>query len=173
MGRSKLGRRYLQSRRNAFETIPASNRVGEASCNTLVTFPTSARNCTLFPRDSARIFLARVTSAARTHAVCGRYGKRETDRRDNATGNWRFHCIMADFRFLARNDSVRLVTFIMAFKNMNGARAAREQARVWADVATNTSPLTFRTATDTVTGDPGEERICHRSTFARWSWLGM
>lgn len=27
---------------------------------------------------------------------------------------------MADFRFPTRNDSVRLVTFVMAFKNLNG-----------------------------------------------------
>lgn len=52
----------------------------------------------------------------------------------------RFHCIMADFRFLARNDSVRLVTFIMAFKNMNGAgeQTARASTRAFG----RTWPLT-------------------------------
>lgn len=131
VGRNKLGRRYLQSRRNAFETIPASNRVGEASCNTLVTFPRSnlcTRNCTLFFRFRANIFRACYVRRAYPRRVWEVWKERETDRRDNATGNWRFHCIMADFRFLARNDSVRLVTFIMAFKNMNGARAARERS---------------------------------------------
>lgn len=130
---------YLQSRRNAFETIPASSRVGEASCNTLVTCfqPLHTKLHTFSTRFE---YFSRVLHVRRAYPrrVWEVWKERETDRRDNATGNWRFHCIMADFRFLARNDSVRLVTFIMAFKNMNGARAAREQARVWADVATNT-----------------------------------
>lgn len=51
---------------------------------------------------------------------------------------------MADFRFLARNDSVRLVTFVMAFKNLNGGWR-RECTRAFGrtDVG-NRAPLTFR-----------------------------
>lgn len=107
-------------------------RVGETSCGfvqSMRTWLQAAWNGSFSMR-----FRAKKSEQVTCQASSGRYRKRETDRRDNATGNWRFHCIMADFRFLARNDSVRLVTFIMAFKNMNGVRSrasTRAFGRTW------------------------------------------